>query len=50
MNRKRFTDKAVMEKFLKGRIAVHAHLFKKISPPIPREYAERFKVNGLLLP
>ena len=47
---KRFTDKASMEKYLQGRIAAYSHLFTEISPPIPREYAVLFKVNGLLLP
>ena len=27
-----------------------AQYFKEISPPIPQEYAEYFKVNGVLLP
>lgn len=48
--RKVFKDKAAMEKYLNGRIKAYAHLFTEISPPIPPEYAECFKVNGLLLP
>ncbi len=49
-DRKRYTDKAAMEKYLRGRIAAYAHLFTEISPPIPRDQAGRFSVNGVLLP
>ncbi len=49
-DKKRFTDKAAAEKYLKGRKAFYEHLFYKISPPIPQEYAKYFMVNGLLLP
>ena len=49
-DRKVFADKAAMEKYLNGRIKAYQHLFTEISPTIPREYAEHFKVNGQLLP
>ena len=49
-NRKVFTDKAAMEKYLNGRIKAYNRLFTEISPPIPQEYAEYFKVNGMLMP
>ena len=49
-DRKTFADKAAMEKYLAGRMKAYDHLFTEISPPIPKEYAEHFKVNGLLLP
>lgn len=49
-DRKVFTDKAAMEKYLNGRIKAYDRLFTEISPPIPQEYAEHFKVNGMLLP
>ena len=45
-----FSDKAAMEKYLNGRIKAYDHLFTEVSPPIPKEYAEHFKVNGQLLP
>ena len=48
--RKVFADKAAMEKYLNGRIKAYQHLFTEVSPPIPPEYAEHFKVNGQLLP
>lgn len=48
--RKRYTDKAAAEKYIEGRKKAFAHYFKEISPPIPQEYAEYFKVNGVLLP
>ena len=48
--RKRFTDKAAMEKYLQGRIKAYAHLFTEESPPIPKEYARYFNINGQLLP
>ncbi len=49
-DRKVFTDKAAMEKYLNGRIKAYDRLFTEISPPIPQEYAEYFKVNGMLMP
>jgi len=39
-----------MQKYLNGRIKAHSHLFTEISPPIPKEYAKHFQVNGQLLP
>ena len=48
--RKRYTDKAAAEKYIEGRKKAFAHYFKEISPPILQEYAEYFKVNGVLLP
>ena len=44
-DRKVFSDKAAMEKYLNGRIKAYDRLFTEISPPIPQEYAEHFKVN-----
>ncbi|MCL2447305.1 MAG: hypothetical protein FWD06_11120 [Oscillospiraceae bacterium] len=49
-DRKRFTSKADMEKYLAGRVKAYAHLFTEISPPIPKEYERHFRVNGQLLP
>ena len=49
-DRKVFTDKAAMEKYLNGRIKAYDRLFTEISPPIPQEYADYFKVNGQLMP
>lgn len=49
-DRKRYTDKAAAMKYIEGRKKAYAHLFTEISPPIPQEYAEHFKVNGVLLP
>ena len=48
-DRKRFTDKDAMYKYLHGRIKTYSHLFTEISPPIPKNMAHCFKVNGLLL-
>lgn len=48
--RKTFSDKAAMEKYLAGRIKAYDHLFTEITPVIPKEYAQQFKVNGQLLP
>ena len=48
--RKTFSDKAAMEKYLAGRIKAYDRLFTEPAPPVPKEYAEPFKVNGLLLP
>ena len=47
---KRYTDKAAAQKYIEGRKKAYAHLFTEISPPIPSEYADHFKVNGVLLP
>lgn len=49
-DRKTFADKAAMEKYLNGRIKAYDRLFTEISPTIPKEYADYFKVNGLLMP
>ena len=49
-DRKTFADKADMEKYLNGRIKAYQHLFTEISPPIPPQYADHFRVNGQLLP
>ena len=48
--RKTYSDKTAMEKYLAGRIKAYDHLFTEISPVIPKEYAQQFKVNGQLLP
>ena len=48
--RKVFDSREALDKYLNGRIKAHQHLFTEISPPIPKEYADYFKVNGLLLP
>ena len=48
--KKVFDSREALDKYLNGRIKAHQHLFTEISPPIPREYADYFKVNGLLLP
>lgn len=37
-------------KYIEGRKKAYAHLFTEISPPIPQEHAEHFKVNDVLLP
>ena len=49
-DRKTFADRAAMEKYLNGRIKAYDRLFTEISPPIPQEYADYFKVNGQLMP
>lgn len=49
-DRKRFTDKGEMEKYMQGRITAYAHLFTELSPPIPEGERGRFSVNGQLLP
>ena len=49
-DRKVFTDKAAMEKYLNGRIKAYDRLFTEISPAIPKGYADYFKLNGMLLP
>ena len=49
-DRKVFADRAAMEKYLNGRVKAYEKLFTEISPAIPPEYAEQFKVNGQLLP
>ena len=49
-DRKHFTDKAAMEKYLQGRIKTYSHLFNDVMPKIPKEYVRYFTVNGKLLP
>ena len=48
--KKVFDSREALDKYLNGRIKARQHLFTEISPPIPKEYADYFKVNGLLLP
>ena len=38
------------EKYIQGRIKAYSHLFKEISPPIPKEYEQSFMVYDHLLP
>ena len=48
--RKVFSSREELDKYLNDRIKAHDHYFTEISPPIPKEYADCFKVNGCLLP
>ena len=48
--KKVFDSREALDKYLNGRIKAHQHLFTEISPAILKEYADYFKVNGLLLP
>ena len=48
--RKVFSSREELDKYLNGRIKAHEHYFTEISPAIPKEYADYFKVNGCLLP
>jgi antirestriction protein ArdC len=45
----RYTDKDKMDRYIDGRKKAYAHLFTELSPPVPKEYAQAFQVNGLLL-
>ena len=49
-DRKVFASREELGKYLNGRIKAHDHYFTEISPAIPKEYADCFKVNGCLLP
>ena len=49
-DRKVFASREELDKYLNGRIKAHEHYFTEISPVIPKEYADCFKVNGCLLP
>ena len=49
-DRKVFASREELDKYLNGRIKAHDHYFTEISPAIPKEYADCFKVNGCLLP
>ena len=48
--RKVFSSREELDKYLNGRIKAHDHYFTESSPAIPKEYADCFKVNGCLLP
>ena len=48
--RKVFSSREELDRYLNGRIKAHDHYFTEISPAIPKEYADCFKVNGCLLP
>lgn len=49
-DRKVFASREELDKYLNGRFKAHEHYFTEISPAIPKEYADCFKVNGCLLP
>lgn len=49
-DRKVFASREELDKYLNGRIKAHEHYFTEISPAIPKEYADCFKVNSCLLP
>lgn len=49
-NSKRYTDKEKAFKYIEGRKKKYAHLFTEVSPKIPLQYANRFTLNGMLLP
>ena len=49
-DRKVFANREELDRYLNGRIKAHDHYFTEISPAIPKEYADCFKVNGCLLP
>lgn len=49
-DRKVFSSREELDRYLNGRIKAHDHYFTEISPAIPKEYADYFKVNGCLLP
>lgn len=49
-DKKTFTNKMAMEKYLNRCIKTYSHLFTEISSPIPQKYAKYFKANGQLLP
>lgn len=49
-DRKRYTDKEKAFKYIEGRKKKYAHLFTEVSPKIPLQYANRFTLNGMLLP
>lgn len=49
-DRKRFSSKAAMNKYLCGRMKAYEQYFKELSPPIPAELKKNFCVNGKLLP
>lgn len=49
-DRKKYSDKAAMEKYLQGRKDAYAYLFTELSPPIPKANLGHFSLNGQLLP
>ena len=48
--RKKYKDEGSAQKYIAGRKKAYAKYFQEIYPPIPKEYAEHFMVNGKLLP
>ena len=49
-DRKVFASREELDKYLNGRIKAHDHYFTEISPAIPKEYADCFKVKRLPAP
>ncbi len=49
-SKKRFTEKVAALKYLEGRKKTYAKLFAEISPVVPEQYQDCFRLHGMLLP
>lgn len=49
-SQKRFTESVAALKYLEGRKKAYAKLFKEISPAVPKQYQDCFRLHGVLLP
>ena len=47
---KKYTDKEKAFKYIEGRKKAYSKYFTEVNPVVPKDYAEYFKVNGVLLP
>lgn len=46
----KYTDKEKALKYIEGRKKAYSKYFTEVNPVVPKDYAEYFKVNGVLLP
>ena len=47
---KKYMDKEKAFKYIEGRKKAYSKYFTEVNPVVPKDYAEYFKVNGVLLP
>ena len=47
---KKYMDREKAFKYIEGRKKAYSKYFTEVNPVVPKDYAEYFKVNGVLLP
>lgn len=49
-DRKRYDSMEAAQRYVQGRFDLYSHLFTELSPPVPGQFKQHFKINGCLLP